>query len=65
MRLPDGLPPWGMKLDRSMSLNLISRTQIISAHQTRLGIAIGFGLWVMMVSMARCLTELPTERFQW
>ncbi len=35
------------------------------AHQIRLGIAIGFGLWVMMASMARYLTELPTERSQW
>ncbi len=35
------------------------------AHQIRLGIAIGFGLWVMMASMARYLTDLPTERFQW
>lgn len=34
-------------------------------HQIRLAVALGFGLWIMMAGMARYLTELPTEHFEW
>nr|MBX2879118.1 cation transporter [Granulosicoccus sp.] len=50
-------------LDNSQSDHAQSKFQ--RAHQIRLAIAIGFGLWVMMASMAHYLTELPTERFEW
>lgn len=50
-------------LDDSQSDHAQSNFQ--RAHQIRLAIAIGFGLWVMMASMARYLTKLPTEQFEW
>ncbi len=50
-------------LDESQSDPSLSRFQ--RSHQIRLAIAIGFGLWVMMASMARYLTELPSARFEW
>jgi len=50
-------------LDDAQSDRSLSTFQ--RSHQIRLAIAIGFGLWVMMASMARYLTELPSERFEW
>ncbi len=31
----------------------------------RLGVAVGFGLWVMMASMVRLFIELPSAQFAW
>lgn len=59
----DALGYEARSLDDSQSDHAQSNFQ--RAHQIRLAIAIGFGLWVMMASMARYLTELPTERFEW
>lgn len=59
----DALGYEARSLDDSQSDHAQSNFQ--RAHQVRLAIAIGFGLWVMMATMARYLTELPTERFEW
>lgn len=53
----------GRSLDNAQSDHAQSSFQ--RAHQIRLAIAIGFGLWVMMASMVRYITELPSELFEW
>lgn len=50
-------------LDDSEPVSTASNFQRI--HQIRLAVAIGFGMWVMMASIARYLTDLPTDRFEW
>lgn len=44
----------------SLAANTFQRS-----HRIRLAVALGFGMWVMLASIARYATELPSESFAW
>ena len=37
----------------------------LRSHRIRLAVAVGFGMWVMMATIARYATELPDIRYAW
>ena len=37
----------------------------LRSHRIRLGVALGFGMWVMLVTIARYVTELPGPGYAW
>jgi len=37
----------------------------LRSHRIRLAVAVGFGMWVMMATIARYATELPDARYAW